>query len=84
MDAIHYHVRSEGQIVKKAVCIAMGVNLGGGKSVLAEIWDKKYPKDLKILERKLGKSQHIFQVPGGASAADLYDQCHRRLQSAAA
>ena len=49
----------------------------------AEIWDKKYPEDLKILERKLGKSQHIFQVPGGASAADLYDQCHRRLQSAA-
>ena len=34
MDAIHYHVRSEGQIVKKAVYIAIGVNLEGGKSVL--------------------------------------------------
>ena len=34
MDAIHYHVRSEGQIVKKAVYIAIGVNLEGKKSVL--------------------------------------------------
>ena len=29
MDAIHYHVRSEGQIVKKAVYIAIGINLEG-------------------------------------------------------
>ena len=34
MDAIHYHVRSEGQIVKKAVYIAIGVNLDGRKDVL--------------------------------------------------
>lgn len=34
MDAIHYQVRSEGQIVKKAVCIAIGINLEGKKSVL--------------------------------------------------
>ncbi|MBP0985377.1 MAG: transposase, partial [Oscillospiraceae bacterium] len=44
MDAIHYHVRSEGQIVKKAVYIAISVNLDGRKSVLAEFRDKKYPK----------------------------------------
>ena len=29
MNAIHYHVRSEGQIVKKAVYIAMGIDLDG-------------------------------------------------------
>ena len=34
LDAIHYHVRSEGQIVKKAVCIAIGINLDGWKDVL--------------------------------------------------
>ena len=34
MDAIHYHVRSEGQIVKKAVYIALGINLDGKKDVL--------------------------------------------------
>lgn len=34
MDAIHYHVRSEGQIVKKAVYIAIGINLDGKKDVL--------------------------------------------------
>lgn len=34
LDAIHFHVRSEGQIVKKAVYIAIGVNLDGKKDVL--------------------------------------------------
>lgn len=34
LDAIHYHVRSEGQIVKKAVYIAIGINLEGRKDVL--------------------------------------------------
>ena len=34
LDAIHYHVRREGQIVKKAVYIAIGVNLDGRKDVL--------------------------------------------------
>ena len=34
MDAIHYHVRSEGQIVKKAVYIAIGINVEGRKDVL--------------------------------------------------
>lgn len=37
MDAIHYHVRSEGQIVKKAVYIAIGVDLDGKKDVLG-LW----------------------------------------------
>ncbi len=34
LDAIHFHVRSEGQIVKKAVYIAIGVNLDGRKDIL--------------------------------------------------
>lgn len=34
LDAINYHVRSEGQIVKKAVYIAIGVDLDGKKDVL--------------------------------------------------
>ena len=34
MDAIHYHVRSEGRIVKKTVYIAIGINLDGRKEVL--------------------------------------------------
>lgn len=34
MDAIHYHVRSEGQIVKKAVYIAIGIDLSGRKDIL--------------------------------------------------
>lgn len=34
MDAIHYHVRSEGQVVKKAVYVAIGIDLTGRKDVL--------------------------------------------------
>lgn len=34
MDAIHFHVRSEGQIVKKAVYIAIGIRMDGIKEVI--------------------------------------------------
>ena len=34
LDAIHYHVRSEGQVAKKAVYIAIGIDLDGRKDVL--------------------------------------------------
>lgn len=34
LDAIHYHVRSEGHIVKKTVYIAIGIDLDGHKDVL--------------------------------------------------
>jgi len=34
MDAIHYHVRSEGRIVKRAVYIALGIDMTGHKDVL--------------------------------------------------
>lgn len=34
MDAIHYNVRCEGRIVKKAVYVAIGINMDGIKDVL--------------------------------------------------
>lgn len=34
MDAIHFHVRSEGRIIKKAVYIALGINMEGYRDVL--------------------------------------------------
>ena len=34
MDAIHFHVRSEGRIAKKAVYIAIGIDMSGRKDVL--------------------------------------------------
>lgn len=34
MDAIHYNGRCEGRIVKKAVYIAIGINMDGIKEVL--------------------------------------------------
>ena len=33
MDAIHYHVRSEGRIVRRAVYIAPGIDMNGKKDV---------------------------------------------------
>lgn len=51
MDAIHFHVRSEGRIIKKAVYIALGIDLEGHKDVLGmyvgEKWNSKYPKIYK-------------------------------------
>ena len=34
MDAIHYHVRNEGRIVKRAVYIAIWIDMEGHKDVL--------------------------------------------------
>ena len=34
IDAIHYHVRCDGQIVKKAVYVSIGIKLNGEKDVL--------------------------------------------------
>ena len=34
MDAIHFHVRSEGRIIKKAVYVALGIDMNGKKDVL--------------------------------------------------
>jgi transposase-like protein len=34
LDAIHFHVRSEGQIIKKAVYIAIGIQMDGIRDVL--------------------------------------------------
>lgn len=34
MDAIHYHVRNEGRVVKRAVYIAIGIDMEGHKDML--------------------------------------------------
>jgi transposase-like protein len=42
LDAIHFHVRSEGRIIKKAVYIALGLDLDGkrdvGENESAKFW----------------------------------------------
>ena len=40
MDAIHYHVRSEGRIVKRAVYIALGIDMNGKKMSLECMLEK--------------------------------------------
>lgn len=41
MDAIHFHVRSEGRIIKKAVYVAIGIDMSGRKDVLGNVcWRK--------------------------------------------
>lgn len=34
MDAVHFHVRQEGRVIKKAVYVAIGIKLDGTKEVL--------------------------------------------------
>ena len=45
MDAIHFHVRSEGQIIKKAVYIAIGINYDSGAKRNYE----NYPEQKKTI-----------------------------------
>ena len=50
MDAIHYHVRSEGRIVKRAVYIALGIDMNGRKDVLGMyVGENVSYKDIKKL-----------------------------------
>lgn len=44
MDAVHYHVRSKGSIVKRAVYIALGIDMNGHKDVL-----DMYVGEMKVL-----------------------------------
>ena len=44
MDAIHYHVRSEGRIVKRAVYIALGIDMNGKKMFLECMLEKRKRK----------------------------------------
>lgn len=43
LDAVHYHVRSEGQIVKNAIYIAIGINMSGIKRSFGNVgrWKRK-------------------------------------------
>ena len=52
LDAIHYKVREDGIVVKKAVYIGIGTDLEGKKDVLG-IWIGAFDK---------GKSQRTFAL----------------------
>ena len=61
LDAIHYHVRSEGQIIKKAVYIAIGVNMDGRKDVLG-MWVGEN-ESAKFWAGVLNEALRIFSLP---------------------
>lgn len=65
MDAIHYNVRTEGRIVKKAIYIAIGINIDSMKEVLG-MWvdENKSAKFwlLKMNELKNRSLNNIFIV----------------------
>ena len=50
LDAIHFHVRSEGRIIKKAVYIALGLDLDGKRDVLGMYVGEEYSMVKKIEE----------------------------------
>ncbi|OCN03400.1 transposase [Clostridium sp. W14A] len=87
LDAIHYHVRSEGQIVKKAVYIAIGVSLDGHKDVLgmwvgenesAKFWAtvlnglRNRGKDLKALMVDLKAVYAAVDEPSALEALNVF------------
>lgn len=68
LDAIHYHVRSEGQIVKKAVYIALGINLDGKKRRAGDVGRRK--RKCQVLgngtqrAEKPGRGGHFHRLHG--------------------
>ena len=125
MDSIHYHVRSKGRIVKRAVYIALGINMNGRKDVLgmyvgenesAKFWlsvmnglknrgvediliacvdglagfpqaiEAVYPQteiQQCIIHQIRNSTKFVSYKDIKKLTADLYHQCHRRLQPSA-
>lgn len=64
MDAIHYHVRSEGQIVKKAVYAAVDEAAAlDALDAFSERWDKKYPKIARSWRENWPNLSPYFKYP---------------------
>ena len=58
MDAIHYHVRSEGRIVKRAVYIALGIDMNGKKECSWNVcWRKRKCKVLAFYHEWIKKQR---------------------------
>ena len=94
LDAIHYHVRSEGQIVKKAVYIAIGIDLDGRKDVLgmwvgenesAKFWTTEDIAELKAQVQEMQMQIDILKETINAlKKAPGIDQTALRNQEKAA
>ena len=67
MDAIHFHVRSEGQIIKKAVYIAIGINMEGQKEVLG-MWGGENEEKIDTNREKCKTTELVPDV----SRYDIY------------
>lgn len=64
MDAIHYHVRSEGQIVKKAVYAAVDEAAAlDALDTFSERWGKKYPKIAPSWRENWSNLSTYFKYP---------------------
>lgn len=52
MDTIHYHVRSKGRIVKRAIYIALGIDMNGHKDILGMyVGEMKAPSSAVYYQR---------------------------------
>lgn len=65
MDAIHYHVRSKGRIVKWPVYIVLGIDMTAQEKLesFRDIWDSKYPKIYKSWSENWETLSTYFKYP---------------------
>lgn len=62
IDAIHYNVRSEERIVKKAVYIAIGINMDGMKEVLGMWVSENESSKFWLLKMKELKNRGVNDI----------------------
>ena len=63
MDAIHYHVRNEGRIVKRAVYIAIGIDMEGHKDVLGMYVVAKRKREVLAFDSKRSEEPRRGRYP---------------------
>ena len=91
LDAIHYNVRENNIVVKKAVYIALGYNLEGFKENLG-MWvgeneSSKYwllvlnrLKERGLEDVLIFSTDNLFQISRRNKKVNLHDKCNGKLQ----
>ena len=85
MDAIHFHVRSEGRIIKKAVYVTIGINMEGFRDALSmwfgENGSVKFWVSVMNDMRNRGTEDILIACVDGLTGFPSYDGCYKKMNT---